>query len=213
MLPATDIYSLDDLNNTTNSANSANQANPTSLNKCISSFIDIPINPSAKTLVICDIDDTILKPINSLNHFYQILKNDFADLPHEEIIKEARDMQSMSNNIVGFSHTDPDGFAQFETKVKESSGTICFLTARNKQSENFTKKNFKQIGLNYENYQVYYTNNIKHKGQYIHDHIDTSNYDCVIFIDDSSYQIDSVSCMFNHINCYKFVRDNDSDSD
>ncbi len=206
MLPANNIYSLNDLNNMTN---------PTSSNdyKCISSFLNIPINSNEKTLVICDIDDTILKAKNSLGHFYQILKNDFSDLPHDKIIKEARDMQSMSNHIVGFSHTDPDGFAQFEAKVKQSSGSICFLTARNKQTENFTKKNFEQIGLDYGNYQVYYTNNIKHKGQYIHDHIDTSNYDKVIFIDDSSYQIESVMCMFEHINCYKFVCDNNSDSD
>lgn len=173
--------------------------------QCIKSFLDV--NIENKTLVICDIDDTLLKSHKNLNHFYQIIKSDFSDLSYGEILKNAWDMMQVYNQIFGFTHTDLYGFSNLLEKIKQTNSKIIFLTARTENSEEYTCKNFQDIGLDYHNFTTYYTNNEKIKGQYIIDHIDTSEYDAVIFIDDNDLQLESVIIKCPKINCYKFEID------
>ena len=181
--------------------------------KYISNFKDINIDTN--TLVICDIDDTLLKSKKNLNYFYQIIKNDFKAceytplnetirVPHEFILNDAKCMQQYYNRINGFVHTDLDGFTEMINTIKKTQSQIIFLTARSQMSENYTKQNFKDIGLNYDDFTTYYTNNIKIKGQYIKDHIDLSLFNSVVFIDDNIFHLESVMSICEGVVCYKF---------
>lgn len=176
----------------------------------INTFQDIKINPNFKTLVICDIDNTVIKSKINFNYFFNEAKLCFPDYTHEMLIKEACDMQHVYNQIFGFEHTDLEGFNKLLEKINKSKSNsqLVFLTARKKKIENFTITNFKSVGLNYDNFVTYYTDNIKNKGQYILDHIDLIEFEYVIFIDDSLKQIKSVLDVFknktNYLTCYKF---------
>ena len=178
--------------------------------QCINTFRDIEINPDFKTLVICDIDNTVIKCKINFNYFFHEVKLCFPDYTHEMLIKEACDMQQVYNQIFGFEHTDLEGFNKLLEKINtsKSNSQLVFLTARKKQTENFTITNFKSVGLNYDNFITYYTDNVKIKGQYILDHIDLTAFEHVIFIDDSLIQIKSVLDVFknktNYLTCYKF---------
>ena len=131
----------------------------------ITSFSEIPI--VNKTLVICDIDDTLIKSKKDLEHFISVVKSDYNLIKIEypffedskeptfkELLSEAWDMQQIHNQVFGFEHTDNDGFNKMTELVAQTNSKIIFLTARHKLSEEFTRKNFNQIGLDYENYQV-----------------------------------------------------------
>ena len=87
------------------------------------------------------------------------------------------------------------------------NGKIIFLTARSKFSEDYTKRQFGQIGLKYEDYDIYYTDNKIYKGDFIKSNIDTSLWYEIIFIDDYVFNLDSVSCIFPESKCYKFEID------
>lgn len=182
--------------------------------QCISSFKNININTN--TLVICDIDDTLLKSKMNLNHFYQMIKDNFIalstytplnktiNLSQEDKLKDAMDMQQYYNQVSGFIHTDLDGFTQMLDIIKQTQSHLIFLTARSQTIEDYTKQNFKEIGINYDDFTIYYTNNKKIKGQYIKDHIDLSSYNLVIFIDDNINQLESVIDKCTGVVCYKF---------
>lgn len=171
----------------------------------VTSFNQIPILNSS--LVICDIDDTLIKSKKCLSHFYKIVEEDFiafSEWPKELILKDAWDMQQMHNQLFGYDHTDTDGFFSMCDKIKNSSGQLVFLTARNTNSESFTRKNFQSVGLNYDDFPVYYTNNEIPKGQFIQSKIDFSPYSNIIFIDDNETQLSSVNQCFPQAQCYKF---------
>jgi len=161
--------------------------------QCIRTFQDVIIK--SNTLVICDIDDTVIKCKKPLNHFYQMVKEDFcffSDCTHEMLLKEAWDMQIMYNQLYGYTHTDSEGFEQMLNSISQTKSQLIFLTARSKQSDQATKKNLNQAGIYHEDFQIHYTKNEITKGQYIVDHIDLSGFDHVVFIDDYENQVLSV---------------------
>lgn len=158
--------------------------------QCISSFQDVIIK--SNTLVICDIDDTLIKCKKPLEYFYQLIKDDFTDYTREIILKDASNMQSMYNQIYGYTHTDSEGFNQMLSAIAQTNSKLVFLTARSKQTDNYTKKNLTQVGIANENFPIYYTENEKTKGQYVLDHVDLSGVDHVVFIDDYEHQVISV---------------------
>lgn len=174
--------------------------------QCIGSFQDVVIKPNS--LVICDIDDTLIKSKENLNYFYQKVKLDFPYYNHELLLKEAWDMQQVYNQIYGFVHTDLEGFDKLHERVQSNAQSqLIFLTARSQLAEDFTRKNFEFVGLNYDDFHVYYTDNIKIKGQYILDHIDLNGFEHVVFIDDNDFQINSVLNLIGeqrNVSCYKF---------
>lgn len=61
-------------------------------------------------------------------------------------------------------HTIFDEFNLLEKRVNERNGKIIFLIARNERSNISTKLDF----INYDNYKVYYTNNLMPKGELIY---------------------------------------------
>jgi hypothetical protein len=148
------------------------------LEKIINNFNDIIISDK-KTLIICDIDDTLIKFKNIEQ--YRIFGSLVKPLP-----------------------TDIYGFISMLKKVKINNGKIIFLTARISAAEKITRQQFSDIGLNYNDFNIYYTNGNMEKGYYIMDNIELSNYDEIIFIDDNDVCLISVINLFPDIKCYKF---------
>jgi hypothetical protein len=176
----------------------------------INTFESIIIDEKKKTLVICDIDNTILyqKPEQKIEFFYKMVRDDFEDmLSEEEIIKETNDFYQMAINMATPKCTDFQGFLNLEKKIKNLNGKIIFLTARNIATEKYTQNQFSKIGLDHKNYQIHYTNNTISKGEYIKNNIDLSPYDDIIFIDDYECYISIVKNLNKNITCYKFVLD------
>ena len=170
--------------------------------KSIKTFKDIEIT-NERPLVICDIDNTILYHDIKIEKFVNILKKDgFHD--KKEINSLAYEMMNIHCRIFPPSHTDSEGFKDLIDRVKKLYGKIIFLTSRCKFSEDFTRKQFEIIGLNYCDYDVYYTDNKIHKGDFIKSNINTSLFNDIIFIDDYDYNLDSVTSRFSESKCYKF---------
>jgi hypothetical protein len=169
--------------------------------KSINNFKDIEITNN-KTLVICDIDNTILFHDVKLDKFVNIIKNDGFN--EQEILELARQMMEIHCRIYPPSHTDLEGFKNLKDKVEKLNGKIIFLTARSYISDDFTKKQIQEIGLCYEEYEIHYTDNKISKGNYIKNNITTTIWNDIIFIDDYDFNLDSVKQILPESKCYKF---------
>jgi hypothetical protein len=173
----------------------------------ISSFNEIKLeNPN--TLVICDIDNTLIYWDKKKEDFYQIIQEDFSYFTPEKIEKEATDYFDEYVTINPPKITDSEGFDNLIQKIKLLHGSnLIFLTARYSNISNnniFTRMNFESIGLNYDDFTVHYTNNKISKGKYIFRNIELKKYNEIIFIDDYEPFIKSVKDILPFVNCYKF---------
>jgi hypothetical protein len=166
-----------------------------------------------KSLVICDIDETLLYWNKKSIDFYQMVKENFSiinDNPNSltQIEKDALELLKIYKNIFQPTMTDADGFNNLLNKINSLPGTkIIFLTARtnDKVSNNkFTRKHFETNGLVYDDYEIHYTNNIISEGEYIKTYIDLTEYNDIFFIDNYEYNIKTVKDIFPTIKCYKF---------
>jgi len=137
-----------------------------------------------------------------------MVRNDFPEFTQEQIEKEALDFLNMYKIIFQPKITDPDGFSNLKKKIKLlSESKMIFLTARTSDLKNdnrYTRKHFETIELDYNDWDVHYTNNLISKGEYIKKNIKLEEYDEIIFIDDYESYIKHVKDIFPHINCYKF---------
>lgn len=183
--------------------------------KTISSFNDVEIINS-NTLVICDIDETLLTWNKKSSDFYHKVIDDFSLIDYvikptqEEINKKAQQWLCMYHRMFSPVMTDEDGFYNLLNRIEKTNSEITFLTARPKNSStnNFTRKNFLDIGLDYNKYSIHYTdNNSISKGEYIKKNINTSNYNQIIFIDDYEPYIKTVNDILPNVICYKFEAD------
>ena len=172
--------------------------------KKINSFNQIDIFKS-NSLVICDIDNTLLYWNKKPEELYYLVEEFSPNCDEETKKKEANEFLNMYKVIKPPSHTDMDGFSNLLNKLEKNNGKILFLTARTKSNaESWTKKNFNSIGLEYDKYEVHYTDNVITKGEYIKNNIQIDKYSEVIFIDDYDTYIKSVLDIFPEIICYKF---------
>lgn len=169
----------------------------------ISSFSQIEqIEPNS--LIICDIDDTLLYWNKNPDDFIPMIKSDQPNITESELKSECEYWLNAYKNIYNPEPTDKEGFNIFLNKIRESCSKILFLTARNQVAQKFTERNFKAIGLEYSDYDIYYTNNMVSKGEYIKNNFDISSYKQIYFIDDYETQISSVKHFFPNSQCYKF---------
>lgn len=149
----------------------------------IDSFLNIKLKTN--TLIICDIDETLL------------------------YIKKSNFLLSLfcSYWFTDAHFTDKIGFKKLLCKIENSDSQLCFLTARenSKQNIKFTKMDFNDLGLNYDDYVIYHCGNIP-KGDFIRNNIDYESFNEIIFIDDLDKNITSVKNIFKEkIKCYKFI--------
>lgn len=174
----------------------------------ISSFDEIPID-LPHTLVICDIDDTLLYfPGLTREKYTQVLEhyNSIYSDPSTALEQANGYWTNLFTQTVP-THTDLDGFARLLLRLHLYGGGICFVTARPGHESNieFTKSNFAAIRLSYDAFVVHYSW-IKPKGEYIREHIDLTGYTNIIFIDDMEHNLSNVNSHFgSQIKCYKFV--------
>jgi len=172
--------------------------------KTICKFSEIDIKPN--TLVLCDIDDTLLHH-PAINNAWISLMNSFfyAKYPTQE--KANNKMIKFVDKVfqlIPIEHTDRDGFFN----MLEKSHGFAFVTARTSSGKDFTYSNLISLDIDPEKYPVHFCG-YEPKGQYINRVFDLSKYDNVVFIDDQERNLDNVLLMTTHLGLklYKFERD------
>jgi hypothetical protein len=198
------------INTIFNNSTNINTNNTTTIGniKTISSFNDVIIRKE-KTLILCDIDDTVISYDKNFDFFYNSIKT--TPNMHIQLYNEVQLQQYAYIKYVDYrrknkpTHCDYNGFKYMESILKNTGGEIMFLTARDAFSSVITRNQFTQIGLNYDDYKVHYTSSKVNKGYYINKHIDTTKYNDIIFIDDLPVNIETVSLLCPEITCYRFL--------
>ena len=175
--------------------------------KPIHKFSEIDIKPN--TLVLCDIDDTLLHH-PAINNSWISLINTFFYVKHESI----SDVDNKTNavheinkyidevfNTIPMRHTDRDGFFDMVEKTHE----FAFVTARTSTAKDFTYSNLRSLGIDPDVYKVHFCG-YEPKGQYIKRHFDLTKYENVVFIDDQTRNLENVLLIITHIGLklYKF---------
>ncbi len=172
--------------------------------KKITSFKQIEIS-NKKTLIICDIDDTVLKYKKSFSYFLDDMYQFPGETDLKNIHKDTLAFYQMYKIIQpeDIEHTDYKGYCEMLQKLSPESGLI-FLTARTTPSEQMTRQQFNIIGIDEPKRDIYYTDNKCSKGEYMKKFMNFSGWDDIIFIDDSEQQIFSVMSKFPNIRNYLF---------
>jgi hypothetical protein len=172
----------------------------------ISSFQEVAID-TRKTLVICDIDDTVLTWEHSLEYYMTIAERDLSGSHVAVINYYAKNMMYLHRKSFLPQATDLLGFRSMLEKLSANpTSDFLFLTARTGHASAIqqTTRELEGIGIS-SKHKIYFTGNDLPKGKYIVDHIDYRGYDKVIFIDDLEGNISSVSMYCPTIVCYQFV--------
>lgn len=176
----------------------------------IRSFSEIKIKPN--TIVLCDIDDTLLHHpafnhnwitlIHTLFYEYYSSLGDASDRYKAEI--DARQFCDEVLSTVPIRHTDRPGFFAM---VSEST-TFAFITARQLESKDFTYDNLRSIDVDPEQYKVHFSGHSA-KGEYIRSHFNLSKYEHVVFIDDQARNLTNVYDIITHrgLELYQFTRE------
>lgn len=172
--------------------------------RTIHSFDSISIEP--RTLVLCDIDDTLLRItedpsakstyIQLYQHYFHMTKN---------AILAGKLADNEYYTLFPMQPTDAKGFERMLAKIRHTEGCeLVFLTARSPTAIDFTVTNFRQIGLNPEDHIVHFSDTMP-KGKYAKSHIDMRPYQKVVFIDDLRENLDSMRLNVAHPNLGLFL--------
>jgi acid phosphatase class B len=173
--------------------------------KQIKTFADIAVSP--KTLVVFDIDDTVIG-YEEFSHTY------FTD--RLQYYKEKYDCSKM---VLDFAlddwitkvksgtpfHMDKNGYTQLINTIRETDSHYMFMTARNPLFRDTTEDHLEKIGI--INRQVHYLAGAN-KGEFLKNIIKKyPQYDKLIFIDDMEKNLNDLHLAFgNKIDLYHFVK-------
>jgi hypothetical protein len=169
--------------------------------KPIHSFSEIDIQKN--TLILCDIDDTILHhPAINVN-WIMIIHNFFHIKYHADNGHHNRPQTEMEINqyldtvfeTIPMRHTDRAGFFAMVGGATE----FALVTARQPTTKDFTYDNLRCLGIDPEKYAVHFSGNMG-KGDYINLHFDLSKYDRIVFIDDQPRNLENVFLRLFHQN-------------
>lgn len=173
----------------------------------IKTFNDVALENN--TLVICDIDDTLLS-FEGITRDWWIRKiKKYKELHNANDI-EADNLaldewrKTISNQTPIF--VDENGFKNMLDRIEKSNSKLIYLTARMSFMSEITKKNFKDLGIEY--CDVHYTDK-KTKSDYVLSNINLHEYNKVIFIDDDVRNIndvESIKKLFAFMEIYHFVK-------
>lgn len=172
----------------------------------INTFDKVIIKPN--TLIICDIDDTVLK-FEHIDSKWWEKKYDYYLTQSQSNDPEQADSKTLESWIEHVitnnpTHTDSKGFERLLNKIVETKSELIFVTARRIGLEEITKKHFDLVNISNHNYKIYHIGNIP-KGKFIKSNIQNDNFSHVIFIDDLNKNLESVFNVFgNKIVLYKF---------
>jgi len=150
----------------------------------INSFNNIPIQQN--TLLLCDIDETLLT-----NKSVSLVPNQ-------------NNKPTIKLNLP--KYTDKNGFINLLQKLHETNSQIYFITSRNIKYFEFTRRQFKVLGLNIENFPVYFCGD-NPKGLIIKQIENINNFDNIIFVDDLKYNLKNVKHeLGDRVKCFLFQR-------
>lgn len=169
----------------------------------INSFKTIHLPENKKSIVICDIDKTFIRPLHNYIDIYNQMKLEYPD--QKELEKIVNDMLYISLNIGVIKQTDQEGFELMLERINKLGGKFIFLTARGSVAHDKTIKDLKKVGLeNPEEFEIHYTGNEITKGDYIQRHNLLQGYDHYIFIDDYPHYLESALQIYPDMNGYLF---------
>ena len=168
-------------------------------------FFDEVIIEKEKPLILCDIDDTLLKYTYRFEHFFNETKMIYSTALYDELFCRAENDYYLYRILNDPEHTDMNGFNNLCKRIKEKNGDIMFITARSYGAVNTTERHFKILNLKYDDFTIHYTSSKITKGEYITKNIDISGREEIIFIDDQEQNLQSVKKLLPQIKCYKFV--------
>lgn len=174
--------------------------------KTINTFNNIDIIEN--TLVVCDIDDTLLRYELGWLYFFNKYMQEFNN---NEIARSRA-------NSAWYHYTksnkcflvDEEGFMNFMNKINNTSSKLIFLTARDNISHPYTIENFNELGLDHKLFDIHYSYT-KPKGQYLHEQLyefcnyEHSKYKKIIFIDDALHNIINMNQHLPYVECYYFI--------
>jgi FMN phosphatase YigB (HAD superfamily) len=166
----------------------------------ISSFNQVVIK-GAKILIICDIDDTLLRWTKSIQDVYNSYLHYYPHLEKSKLEILTENYYSIYRNETSPIATDDIGFKELLSRLGE--GKLIFVTAR--KPSHHTRDDFINIGLRHDIFDIHFTANKIPKGEYIKKYINLSRYDDIIFIDDNPECIQSVLENNPQIRCYLFT--------
>lgn len=176
--------------------------------KTIGKFSEIEIKPN--TLILCDIDDTLLH--------HPALNNSWTTLIHNFFLMHSRTVFNMYNNKLAniaaeryiekilqeipIRHTDREGFFSMVEKATD----FAFVTARSPEAKQFTYSNLESLDIPPDKYPIHFCGYTA-KGEYINTNFELSKYDYIVFIDDQERNLDNVGTILYHPNLelYKFA--------
>ena len=189
--------------------------------RTISSFDQIVLSSQrANPLVLCDIDETLLRYQKTYNDIWNevSLKYDRGRTQYgmtRNMLESSNQRYTKIQYIAKMEYdqyiqetppvpTDAEGFNRLLLRVYMLNGELKFVTARGHLSQEFTRKHLKQIGVNYDDFEIHYTD-ATHKGEYIKKNISFDGFNDIYFIDDLDSFIDNVQTHLPQIQCYKFI--------
>lgn len=171
----------------------------------INTFKKVVFDNKKKPLVICDIDNTFIRPQHDFEYYFNSLKKDHTGFDIRDIEIMANDMVTMAMGAGMVKQTDKEGFDLMLNKVNELGGKLIFLTARSAFFHTKTVNHLKNAGLvDVDSYEIHYTGNEITKGKYIKKYKLLEGYDHHIFIDDYIQYLDSASVIYPNMNLYLF---------
>lgn len=169
----------------------------------IQSFQNIILPNNKKTIIVCDIDFTFIRPISTYHFYYLMFKDNlFINSYLDKYIKYLL-IKDIDDGYI--CQTDPVGFNNLLVYVNQNKGKFLFLTSRNYNSHPKTLYHLAKVNLiNPINYEIHYTNNLMQKGDYIKKYILNNNFEHYIFIDDCVNTINYTASILPNFNCYLF---------
>lgn len=178
--------------------------------KVISTFDKII--PHENSLILCDIDDTVLRYDLSFEHFFNKVKkqledeNDFLDDNDTSVIAMEEFNNYRDKNIP--FHTEKEAFERLEKRIDKTNSNLFFITSRGTKVKDKTITQLASIGIDVSKYPIYFTFDKKiTKAEYIDKFIDWKSYSQVFFIDDISLITKQVKKKFPDFLCYVYKYD------
>jgi hypothetical protein len=164
-----------------------------------------------KTLVICDIDETIMHFTNGTE---QVNDNWWDQKKQQYMETLGCDSKTAGAHAYQEWHelvkttkpqfTDSKGFVKMLDKLNKKNSDIIFLTARKQDTRDLTHQHLTMLNIDPNGFELHFTS-LNPKGPYIKSNIDINKYKQIIFIDDAKHNLDSVYETFNgQIECYHF---------
>lgn len=152
----------------------------------INTFNKVPLTKN--TLVLCDIDDTLI----TNRTVYLKPKENNSNKPNIKL-----DLPI---------YIDKNGFFNLLQRLRITESKLYFITSRTEKSKEFTDNQFKLLNIDTNNYPILFCGQT-HKSNIVKTHINVGNYNNIIFIDDLTSNLYHMKKEFgDKVNCFLFKK-------